>query len=74
MIDIFVDSPLCRLCGQKGETINYKISGCKCLARQEYKGRHDNIARLAQWKLFCKYDLNRREKWYENQPEDVSGI
>ena len=27
MIDIFVDSLLCRLCGQKGETINYKIRG-----------------------------------------------
>ncbi|XP_067030149.1 uncharacterized protein [Acropora muricata] len=41
------------------------------LARKEYKGRHDNIARLVHWKLSCKYDMRRGEKWYEHQPEEV---
>ena len=66
-----VDSPLCRLCNQKGETINHNLSECKMLAHKEYKRRHDNIARLVHWKLCCKYDVRRSEKWYEYQPEGV---
>ena len=41
------------------------------LARKEYKGRHDNIARLVHWKLSSRYDMSRGEKWYEHQPEEV---
>ena len=41
------------------------------LAQKEYKRRHDNIARLLRWKLCCKYDMSRGEKWYEHQPEGV---
>ena len=32
-IDKSVESPLCRLCDQKGETINHIISECMCLAQ-----------------------------------------
>ena len=64
-----MDSPLCRLCGEKGETINHIISECNKLAQKEYKRRHDNIARLVPWKLCCKYDKDRSERWYEHQPE-----
>ena len=70
-IDKSVDSPLCRMCNQKGETINHILSECKMLAQKEYKRRHDNIARLVHWKLCCKYDMSRGEKWYEHQPEGV---
>ena len=45
-IDKSVDSPLCRMCNQKGETINHILSECKMLAQKECKRRHDNIARL----------------------------
>ena len=41
------------------------------LAQKEYKRRHDNIARLVHWKLCCKYDMSRGEKWYEHQREGV---
>ena len=59
-------------CAQKGKTINHIIGECKCLARKEYKSRrHDNIARLANWKLCCEYGLNRNEKWCEHQPDEV---
>ena len=70
-IDKSVDSSLCRMCNQKGETINHILSECKMLAQKEYKGRHDNIARLVYWKLCCKFDMSRGEKWYEHQPEGV---
>ena len=36
-----MDSPLCRLCDQKGETINHIISKYNCLAQKEFKRRHD---------------------------------
>ena len=68
--DKSVESPLCRLCGQKGET-NHIISECKYLAQKEYKRRHDNIARLVHWTLCCKHDLSRSDKWYDHQPDCV---
>ena len=70
-IDKSVASPLCRMCNQRGETINHILSECKMLAQKKYKKRHDNIARLVHWKLCCKYDMSRGEKWYEHQPEGV---
>ena len=36
-IDKTSDSPLCRLCGTKPETISHIISECKTLAQKEYK-------------------------------------
>ena len=41
------------------------------LAQKECEKRHDNIARLVPWKLCCKYDMSRSEKWYEHQPEVI---
>ena len=32
---------------------------------------HDNIARLVQWTLCCKYDLSRSEKCFDHQPDGV---
>ena len=69
-IDKSVDSLLCRICNQKGE-INHILSECKMLAQKEYKRRHGNIARLVQWKICCKYDMSRGEKWYNHHPEGV---
>ena len=69
--DKSAESPLCRLCGENGETINHIISECNKLAQKEYNRRHDNIARLVHWKLSCKYGIDRSEKWYEHQPERV---
>ena len=51
--------------------LNHILSECKMLAQKEYKRRHDSIARLVDWKLCCKYDMSRGEKWYEHQPEGV---
>ena len=43
-IDKTVESPLCRLCGEKGESVNHIVCECKKLAQREYKQRHDNVA------------------------------
>ena len=70
-IDKNADSPLCRMCGEKGETISHLVSECGKLAQREYKRRHDNVARYVQWQLCNKGCLERAEKWYEQQPEAV---
>ena len=35
------------------------------------KGRHDAVAKLVDWKLHLKHNLERKEKWYEHCPEGV---
>ena len=41
-IDKIAESSLCRVYGEKGESMGYVISGCKKLAHREYKRRRDN--------------------------------
>ena len=68
-IDGSTKSPLCRVCGEKGESVSHVVSECKMLAQKEYKRRHDNVARIIHWELCGKYKLDRAEKWYEHMPE-----
>ena len=70
-IDNSVESPLCRLCKEKGESVSHIISECKVLAQREYKRRHDNVARFLHWELCGHYGLERECKWYEHEPEGV---
>ena len=41
----------------------------KKLAPRDFKRRHDTVAKLIHWKLCEKYNLDRKEKWYEHCPE-----
>ncbi len=70
-IDKSAESPLCRMCEEKGETVHHIVSECKKLAQKEYKRRHDNVARMVHWHLCKKYDLERADKWYEHSPDGV---
>ena len=36
-IDKMTESLLCILCGEKGENVNHVVSGCKKLAKRQYK-------------------------------------
>ena len=47
------------------------MSGCSKLAQQEYKRRHDNVARVVHWDLLEKCGFSRVDKWFEHQPETV---
>ena len=47
------------------------MSGCSKLAQQEYKRRHDNVARVVHWNLLGKCGFSRVDKWFEHQPETV---
>ena len=70
-IDRTSESPLCRLCGNRGESVQHLVSGCEKLAQKEYKPRHDNVAKNVHWDLCEKntYELDCIEKWYEHVPE-----
>ena len=70
-VDKTVDSPLCRMCKIKGETVQHLVCECSKLAQREYKRRHDNIAKLIHWKLCGEHGFDRNEKWYEHCPEGV---
>ena len=68
-IDKTSENPLCRMCGERGETVQHIIYECKKLTQREYKRRHDTVAKLVHWKLCEKHNLERKEKWYEHCPE-----
>ena len=68
-IDKTSESPLCRLCGEKGESVLHITSGCKKLTQKEYKRRHDNVAKKVHWDICRNNGLEHSEKWYEHAPE-----
>ena len=70
-IDKTADSPLCRMCVEKGESVGHLISECSKLTQKEYKRRHDNVASYLHWELCGKLDLDRSRKWYEHKPPGV---
>ena len=39
------ENQLCRMCGERGETVQH-ICECKKLAQREYKRRHVTVAKL----------------------------
>ena len=68
-IDKTSESPPCRLCGKKGESVQHITSGCEKLAQKEYKRRRDNVAKEVQWDICKKNGLEHSEKWYGHAPE-----
>ena len=54
-IDKTSDTPLCRVCGERGETVSHLVSECLKLAQREYKKKHDNVAKYIHWLLVEKY-------------------
>ena len=45
-IDKSSENPLCRMCGEMGETVQHIMCERKKLAQREYKRRHDTVAKL----------------------------
>ena len=61
-IDKNADSPMYRMCGEKGEAISHLVSECGKLAQREYKRRHDNVVRYVHWQLCNKGGFERADK------------
>ena len=70
-IDKTSESPLCRLCGIKGESISHLISECSKLVQKQYKERHDSVAQNIHWELCGMYGFERENKWYDHIPQSV---
>ena len=68
-IDKTSESPLCRLCGKKGGSVQHITRGCEKSAQNEYKKRHDNVAKKVHWNICKKNVLEHSEKWYGHAPE-----
>ena len=62
-IDKTGESPMCRMCGKKGESVQHITSGCEKLAQKEYKRRHDNVAKKLHSDICKKNRLERIEDW-----------
>ncbi|XP_068208495.1 uncharacterized protein [Palaemon carinicauda] len=58
-------------CNTKNETIIHIASECPALAQNEYKKRHDSVAKAFYWNLCKKHQVPCNNKWYEHQPEGV---
>ena len=72
-IDKTLANPLCRIYGERGETVQHIIRERKNLAQRECKRRPDTIAKLVHWKLREKHNLEGKEEWYEHCPDRVVG-
>ena len=70
-IDKISDTPLCRMCGERGETISHLVSECSKLAQREYKQRHDNVAKYIHSLLAEKYENESATNWYKQKPEEA---
>ena len=70
-IDHQKGSELCRLCGQKEETVDHLVSSCSKIAQTDYKGRHDKVAATLHWSLCKQFGFVRAEKWYDHRAEKV---
>ena len=62
-------SPLCRLCGEKVETVQHLVKGFEKLAQKKYKRRRNNLANKVHSNICHKNGLEHTEKWYENVPQ-----
>ena len=51
-IDKTSDSRLCRMCGERGESIYNLLSECELLAQREHQRRHDHVARYVHLQIF----------------------
>lgn len=66
-IDKTEQSAMCRMCGEREETVAHVVSECKQLAQNEYKKvRHDKVAAILHWHMCKQYGFAYTEKSYEH--------
>ena len=66
-------SSLCRLCGERDETVAHLLSERKNHCQTQYKKwRHDKIAQVIHWQLCKAHDLGHTERWYDHHQQIVT--
>ena len=64
--------PMCRLCGEREETVSLITTECKKLAQNQYKSwMHDKVAQAIHWNLCKTFKLQCKGTWYDHSPEAV---
>ena len=61
----------CRLCGDRGETINHIKSECSKLAQKEFKNRKERVREMIPWELCKKNKFDHKYKYYMYDLEHV---
>ena len=62
----------CRVSGSADETVAHIAAECQKLAQKEYKQvRHDNVAKVINWKLCKKWGFEKSDQWYTHRSEKV---
>ena len=70
-IDKMKQKSKCRLCGDRDETVNPKVSECSKLARKEYQTRYNWVGTVIHWELREKFKFDYTNKWYIHNPAFV---
>ena len=61
----------CRLCVDRDETINHKISEYSKLTQRGYKSRLDWVEKVIHWELCRKFKFDLANKWYIHDLESI---
>ena len=65
-------SPMCRLCGEREETISHIKAECTMYAQKQCcLWRHDKVALVIHWKLCERYGFDKSQKWYDHRPQPI---
>ena len=72
-IDKSPGDSLCTVSRKVDENIDHIVSDCSKLAQKVYKRRHDNLGKIAHWKLARECTFEAGDKWYELEPGSVLG-
>ena len=70
-IDNTQHNSICRLCGDRDETITHILREYSELAQKECKTRHDWVGKVIHWKMCKKFKFNHTNKWYMHNPAAV---
>ena len=70
-IDKTQQNSKCRLCSDRGETVNQIISKCSKLAQKEYKASHGLVGKVIHWEICKKFKLDHANKWYMHNQAPV---
>ena len=70
-IDHQNESPLCRLCKEKVESVTHIVSSCSALAGNQYRKRNGKLGIKVHWCLCKKFEIECEDKWFSHQPEPV---
>ena len=62
---------MCKLCDDRGETVNHITSECNKIVQKKYKTRHDLVGKVIYLNFCKRLKHDHCDKWYMHKPESV---